>query len=222
MRWPSRLIVTGCAALFSAAVSARARQTPAPPQTPAPSPTAGSAYVGSDACQQCHQDEYGSWKQTLHVQMTKPIADAKVEGDFRRGTKLEQYGHTYTMETRDGRYFVTVANGAAPPERFEINYTLGAHRFQGYLSKLPDGRIYVLPVFWHNESKRWVDWREITSVPSDPSHELRQIWNVTCVTATPSISSSITIRRPTRTTPRGPRWGSAARRATARGRRTSR
>ena len=179
MRWPSRLIVTGCAALLGAVVSARTVQTPAPISTAVPAPPSG--YIGSTACQQCHQDDDGFWKQTVHVQMTKPIAQAKIEGDFRPGTRLEQDGHMYTMETHDGRYFVTVVNGTAAPERFQIDYTLGAHRFQGYLSKLPDGRIYVLPVFWHNETKRWVDWREITSVPSDPTHELRQIWNVTCV-----------------------------------------
>src|SRR5206468_8446504 len=66
-------------------------------------------------------------------------------------------------------------------ETFEVHYTLGARRFQGYLSKLADGRIYVLPVFWHNESKRWVDWKEITPIPDDPAHDFRQIWNVTCV-----------------------------------------
>jgi len=113
--------------------------------------------------------------------MTKPIADARVEGDFRPGTRLQAYGRTYTMETRDKRYFISVARGSRPAESFEVNYTLGARRFQGYLSKLPDGRIYVLPVFWHNETKRWLDWKEITPIPDDPDHDLRQIWNVTCV-----------------------------------------
>src|SRR6185295_13995006 len=68
-----------------------------------------------------------------------------------------------------------------PAEKFEVHYTLGARRFQGYLSKLADGRIYVLPAFWHNESGRWVDWKEITPIPADPDHDLRQIWNITCV-----------------------------------------
>jgi HEAT repeat protein/doubled CXXCH motif protein/cytochrome c554/c'-like protein len=113
--------------------------------------------------------------------MTKPIADARVEGDFRPGTRLQAYGRTYSMETRDKRYFISVARGSRPAESFEVNYTLGARRFQGYLSKLPDGRIYVLPVFWHNETKRWLDWKEITPIPDDPDHDLRQIWNVTCV-----------------------------------------
>src|SRR6476660_2314946 len=124
----------------------------------APAAPAAAAYVGSTACQRCHEPQYSSWRRTLHVQMTKPVAEARVEGSF--GEKdpvlLAAYGRSYAMEKRDGRYFVSVARGGRPAERFEVNYTLGARRFQGYLSKLPDGRIYVLPVFWHNDAKRWV------------------------------------------------------------------
>ncbi|HZP48173.1 MAG TPA: multiheme c-type cytochrome [Vicinamibacterales bacterium] len=142
---------------------------------------AAAVYVGSAACARCHTDEYSTWKSTLHVQMTKPIAEARVEGDFRPGTHLEQYGRAYTMEQKDGRYFVTIAQEGRPAERFAVDFTLGARRFQGYLSKLSDGRIYVLPVFWHNETKRWIDWKEIAPVPDHPKEDLRQIWNVTCV-----------------------------------------
>ncbi len=113
--------------------------------------------------------------------MTRPIAEATIVGDFRPGTHLEQYGRAYKMESRDGRYFITVSRGTQPAETFEVHYTLGVNRFQGYLTKLPDGRIYVLPAFWHNAAKRWVDWKEITPIPDDTDHDLRQIWNVTCV-----------------------------------------
>jgi predicted CXXCH cytochrome family protein len=63
--------------------------------------------------------------------------------------------------------------------RFEVHYTLGAKCVQGYLSRLADGRLYVLPVFWHVAQRRWIDWKEITPVP-DGDHDLRQIWNATC------------------------------------------
>jgi hypothetical protein len=140
-----------------------------------------NGYTGSQSCQPCHQAAYDTWRKTLHVQMTKPIAEARVEGDFSPAAAFAQNGRSYSMERRDGRYFISVARQKQPAEKFEVNYTLGARRFQGYLSKLPDGRIYVLPVFWHNETKRWVDWKEITPIPDDPDHDLRQIWNVTCV-----------------------------------------
>ena len=60
-----------------------------------------------------------------------------------------------------------------------MHYTLGAKRFQGYLSKLADGRIYVLPAFWHVETSQWIDFKEITPLP-DGDHDFRQIWNVNC------------------------------------------
>jgi HEAT repeat protein/cytochrome c554/c'-like protein/doubled CXXCH motif protein len=172
------IVGVAAAAFTTAAVLAQADR-PADPARRQPD-AASTAYVGSGACQRCHEAQYDSWKRTLHVQMTKPIAEARVEGDF-GGAQFSQYGRSYTMETRDGRYFITIARDGRPPERFEVNYTLGARRLQGYLSKLADGRIYVLPIFWHNETKRWIDFKEITPIPDDPSLDLRQIWNVTCV-----------------------------------------
>lgn len=183
MRWPT-LLLAAVAVLFVCVFSRTvsfASSTPGQEAGTNAQADRGTEYTGSAACERCHESEYDSWKRTLHIQMTKPIAEAKVLGDFSAGTHLQQYGRSYTMETRDGHYFITVVNGKRPPERFEIQYTLGARRFQGYLSRLPDGRVYVLPVFWHNESKRWLDYKEITPVPDDPDHDLRQIWNVTCV-----------------------------------------
>ncbi len=136
-------------------------------------------FVGSPACERCHADAYRQWNEAFHLQMTREVADTQVLGDFSRGTRFEQHGRRYSMETRDGRYFMSIAHGDRPPERFEVHYTLGARRAQGYLSKLPDGRIYVLPAFWHREQQRWFDWKEITPVP-DTDEDLRQIWNITC------------------------------------------
>ncbi|HXI28599.1 MAG TPA: multiheme c-type cytochrome [Vicinamibacterales bacterium] len=161
------------AVLATAIAYAQTYQTPAAAQP--------RAYVGSGACEKCHADEFTSWRRALHVQMTKPIAEARVEGDFSPGTRVEQNGRAYAMEAKDGRYTIAVAHDGRPAEKFQVDYTLGARRFQGYLSKLADGRIYVLPVFWHNETKRWLDWKEIAPVPDHPTQDLRQIWNITCV-----------------------------------------
>ena len=40
-------------------------------------------------------------------------------------------------------------------------------------------RMYVLPVFWHVASGRWLDWKETTPIP-DGAHDMKQIWNVNC------------------------------------------
>jgi predicted CXXCH cytochrome family protein len=111
--------------------------------------------------------------------MTKPVAEATIVGNFADGTRLSAHGRSYEFGRKDGRPFVTVAFSDRPPETFTVDYTLGAKRYQGYLSQLPDGRIYVLPAFWQIESGRWIDWKEITPIP-DGAHDLRQIWNANC------------------------------------------
>jgi predicted CXXCH cytochrome family protein len=143
-------------------------------------PATGSTYLGSESCRECHEDQYDTWKKSLHVEMTKPLTEAKVLGDFRPGTQLKQNGRSYAMTSKDGKPSISVAHGDGPPRTFEVHYTLGARRFQGYLSKLPDGRIYVLPVFWRVDTGQWIDYAVIGPVPDGP-HEYRQIWNTNCV-----------------------------------------
>jgi len=136
-------------------------------------------YRGSASCERCHVKEHAQWKDSLHVKMTKPIADATIAGDFREGTTFAAHDRAYTFGRKDGKPFVIVKFGQAAPETFSVDFTLGAKRYQGYLSMLPEGRMYVLPIFWHIEHKRWMDWKEITPIP-DGAHDIRQIWNVNC------------------------------------------
>ena len=136
-------------------------------------------YAGSASCERCHTKEHADWKDSLHIKMTKPVAEATILGDFSEGTTFADHDRAYTFGTKDGKPFVTVKFGQAPPETFSVDFTLGAKRYQGYLSMLPEGRMFVLPIFWHVEHKRWMDWKEITPIP-DGAHDIRQIWNVNC------------------------------------------
>jgi predicted CXXCH cytochrome family protein len=165
--------------LLTLALHASEQAPAAPYPSPPTSARSNTDYLGSKACARCHEVEHTQWTNSLHIKMTKPIAEALVVGNFAEGTRFADHGRSYTFGTKDGRPFMTVAFGTRSPETFSIDYTLGAKRYQGYLSTLPDGRIYVLPAFWHVASRRWVDWKEITPIP-DAAHELRQIWNVNC------------------------------------------
>ena len=153
---------------------------PVLPQDPRPkTQDAPSDYLGSQSCAKCHDVEHTQWKNSLHIKMTKPVAEATIVGDFRDGTRFADHDRSYTFGMKNGKPFVSVSFGGRPPETFVVDYTLGAKRYQGYLSMLPEGRIYVLPVFWDIASKRWIDWKEITPIP-DGAHDIRQIWNRNC------------------------------------------
>ncbi len=178
----SRLVAIGVL-IFLPTVASQAARTSREAQAPAaraPVDYGTGAYAGSATCERCHDAVYAAWRGSMHVQMTRPIAEARVIGDFSSGAHLEKYGRAYRMSQRDGRYVISVSHQGRPADEFEIHYTLGVNRFQGYLSILPDGRIYVLPVFWHRETHQWIDYKEITPLPTDASHEFRQIWNVNC------------------------------------------
>src|SRR5262249_3186244 len=97
------LLALGTAAWLSALADAQSDRSPegSPSGESAVASAQGGArafsraeYVGSESCAHCHDGEYDSWRKTLHIQMTKPIAEARVEGDFRSGTRLEAYGRT--------------------------------------------------------------------------------------------------------------------------------
>ena len=178
----NRLLFTALA-LFLITFSVRAavpRRTAPVTGTPALSAVGqpSAEYLGSKACARCHEEEYAQWERSLHIRMTKPIADATVLGDF-ANARLTAHGRAFEFSRSAGRPVMRITFGSAAPETFSVDYTLGFKRFQGYLSTLPDGRMYVLPAFWHVETGRWIDWKEITPVP-DGAHALRQIWNANC------------------------------------------
>ena len=134
-------VVIGTAALAVAGAYAQAARpgSAQPVVSPAPRTLASDAgypshvtstdYTGSESCRHCHEAEYDSWRRTLHVQMTRPIAEARVVGDFSPGTRIEQDGRAYTMESRGGKYFISIARNGGAAEKFEVHYTLGARRF---------------------------------------------------------------------------------------------
>jgi predicted CXXCH cytochrome family protein len=165
--------------LLALTVVLRANEAPGQATRPSGQQAISGDYLGSQSCARCHDVEHAQWKNSLHIKMTKPVAEATIVGDFREGTKFSDHDRAYTFSMKSGKPVISVSFGGRPPETFTVDYTLGAKRYQGYLSTLPEGRIYVLPVFWHVASKRWVDWKEITPIP-DGAHEIRQIWNSNC------------------------------------------
>jgi predicted CXXCH cytochrome family protein len=178
------VLLLAAAGLFIAVLSLRAQAPTAPanagdPSTQAAASVPTSQYVGSRACERCHKAAFDQWEQSLHIRMTKPIGEATVVGDFAEGTRFEDHGRSFEFGRAGGKPFMRVSFGGGTPETFQVDYTLGHKRYQGYLSKLPDGRMYVLPAFWHVATGRWVDWKEITPIP-DGAHNLRQIWNSNC------------------------------------------
>ena len=196
---PSLLVATALVwSALVATVAARPQSPAAPresslssaavaPQSQPPTPSdAGAAggpsgdYIGSAACKRCHEVEHGQWQRLAPHPDDQADRRGHRRRRFQRRATLADHGRSFEFGTADGKPFMRDrVRRPRRRRRSRVDYTLGAKRYQGYLSTMPDGRIYVLPVFWHIESRRWVDWKEITPIP-DGAHDLRQIWNTNC------------------------------------------
>jgi hypothetical protein len=97
-------------------------------------------YAGSDACAQCHPDEYAQWRLTSHARL---LIDT-VRDPF--------------------AILATDFNEDIPFGKDDVVYTLGNHWVQKYLTRI-DGTLYVLPKYWNVGKRKWEpysiwNWRE--------------------------------------------------------------
>src|SRR5688572_4881499 len=93
--------LAGAALLLTLALHA---QAPVLPQAPSLKPQAPpSDYLGSQSCARCHDVEHTQWKNSLHVKMTKPVAEATIVGDFRDGTTFADHDRAYTFGMQNGK-----------------------------------------------------------------------------------------------------------------------
>ncbi len=95
-------------------------------------------YVGPDACGDCHDDQHGTWRTSLHAAMNQLAAPGAVLGDF-AGARLRYGGGTARFE-RDGDGFtMTLARDGGRARRWRVTRTIGSRYLQEYVGVLLDG-----------------------------------------------------------------------------------
>ncbi len=126
-------------------------------------PNLGAAYIGSNRCDTCHNDEgaaiWDAWAGTMHAQTVRRATADTIWGDLTDTEAL-------TVTWPDGE--------TRPITADDITYAIGGRYIQQYVSVQPDEngdlRYYVLPVVWNvpqrtNQEGAWSayhpqDWTE--------------------------------------------------------------
>ena len=143
-----------------------------------------TVFVGSETCQQCHGDRHESWYATFHRTMTQEASPASVQGQF-DGQSLDYWGLRVRPISDNGRYFFEYASLDTGEilTRMEIERTVGSHRYQQYLTRLPeDGTFVRLHYLWHNGDQRWVHMNAAFLGPDEqPFDNNVAIWNQNCI-----------------------------------------
>lgn len=126
-----------------------------------------AGYAGSAACQDCHSHEYATWRQTGMARMLREYKPENVMGDFSPGSEFRDATHSTTIRMgTDSRPYFELKDARGNWERFRVDYTIGSKWQQGYATRLPDGRLQVLPIEYNTLRKAWINYWEMIDPPS--------------------------------------------------------
>ena len=116
-----------------------------------------AAYVGSQACVKCHEDEHRSFLRTAHSQAlgdVNPVQEPP-DIDFRH----VKSGRAYRVYRKDGklRHREVIPDGQGEVELGDhaVAYTIGSgHHSRSYLIEI-DGFLVESPITWYASKKAW-------------------------------------------------------------------
>lgn len=138
------------------------------------------AYVGSESCRACHQDQFTHWSQSHHHKMTQPANPETVVGDFNNATYTYQ-GVTSRMFRQGDEFFMETLDLNGRLGVAKIVRTIGSRRFQQYVTQVGT-TFYRLPIAWNIEKKYWFNLQGLFLHPDLPdfSHHT-SVWNNNCI-----------------------------------------
>ena len=116
-----------------------------------------AGYAGPEACQTCHANEYGAWRKTGMARMLQPYQQENIIGDFSPGSHFESGEIRMGFDKRP--YFEITG------QRFYVDFTIGSKWQQGYVTKLTDGRMQVIPIEYNVRQKAWINYWEMIDPP---------------------------------------------------------
>lgn len=127
-------------------------------------------FLGSSACQGCHQDKYSIWQASTHGRAGgKPSKDLVIPSFD--NVELVFKDAVVRLTDKKGDYAFHVTENGQPKRRFDVVGVVGSGRIYGgatqtYFTEMKDGRQVMLPFDYSVTNKKWfcqtgADWRFI-------------------------------------------------------------
>ncbi|MGK0498523.1 MAG: putative CXXCH cytochrome family protein [Oceanicoccus sp.] len=139
-------------------------------------------FVGAQACQSCHQQEYNDWKGSHHDMSMKHANNQTVLADFND----QRLGKNRFYKKED-QYWVNIKGPDGKFNDYQIKYTFGFEPLQQYMVEFNDGRVQLIPFAWDSRPKsqggnRWFNlYPDMTETHQDFFWtNTGQNWNYMC------------------------------------------
>jgi len=155
---------------------------------------AQAAYVGRQACLDCHREEVEAYRGSHHDLAMDLATPDKVLGDF-SDVELEHHGVTSRMYRDGDRFMIHTEGPDGELQDFEVKYVFGVHPLQQYMvefdrpAEMPAdeiARLQVLRISWDAIGQQWfyLDPPDVAEKldPHDPLHwtGIAQRWQTMC------------------------------------------
>ncbi|MCC6491827.1 MAG: hypothetical protein IT424_02275 [Pirellulales bacterium] len=164
-------------------------------------------FASSSACQECHADQYASWRRTYHRTMTQVASSENLVGRF-DGSSINSNGLSYRVFKRGDEFWAAMPD---PDEmidrqrRYELSrnqgqpvqppqwsglptvdrrvvMSTGSHRYQTYWveSHRYPGTLMTLPLVYLIAEGRWIP-REAAFMTPPGAPRMVTVWNDHCI-----------------------------------------
>ena len=153
-------------------------------ETPGESRDEAGTYAGSESCAACHQEVAEAWSGTGMAKMFRTYAPENVIGDFSENNEFRDASGELLgrMLIEDGRHYIELPAGAHQ-KRFRVDYTIGSKWQQAYATRLPSGRIHVVPIQYNRLHDKWVNFWEILDDGSSERSKVRNFHQMKVATS---------------------------------------
>ncbi len=142
-----------------------------------------NGYVGADACQDCHQEQFASWHASYHRTMTQLISE-ETAPEVIWDAAVDVGRQHYEFDCEGGQFFVTLNDPTVGGQSRRRKFVMmtGSHHmhvfwYESDLQRTPA----QLPIVYLIDQARWVPRHSVfLQRPEEPvAHELGR-WNETC------------------------------------------
>lgn len=145
------------------------------------------AFVGSEACGECHLESFEAWEGSHHQQAMAAAKPSNVLADF-AGRALKHFGEHIGFDSPGGSAAMVLSGADGSEQPYPVSHVFGVEPLQQYLVPGPRGRYQVPPVAWDTRpeadgGQRWFHLYPDDEIgPTDPLHWTGALlnWNSQC------------------------------------------
>ena len=154
---------------------------PEPEPEPKPEPAAivaapqDTLYVGSEACEECHQEQWSAWSDSHHSKAIQSPTSDTVLGKFHGEAVAPGQGERPVADDA-GAFSVHREVAGQDPQVFPVRYTFGHSPLQQYLLDVGNGRLQAWSWAWDGRPEKvgGQQWFTLSPgmnpAPGDPLH----------------------------------------------------